>query len=53
MLLLTAGIRSFTACVENHRDIESVITTIKKHNTFNIVIDLDLRIMAKFFKECG
>ena len=53
MLLLTAGIRSFSACVENQSDIEAVVTSVKKQNTFNIVIDLDLQTMAEFFKECG
>ena len=53
MLLVTAGIKTFTACVDIKDDIQTAITTIKKHNAFNVIVNLKTPLLSNFFEECG
>lgn len=55
MLLMTAGVKTFTACLDtedNVQDIQTAITTIKKHNAFKVILDVNIQLLPNFFKEC-
>ena len=33
-------------------DFKTILSSIKRHNAFNMFLDIEPRLMSSFFKEC-
>ena len=51
-MLQARDIKTITKCIETTEDFDSAITTMKKQNVFNILIDIDFELLPEFFEDC-
>ena len=50
--LLRAAVTTVTIAVDEDTDWHEVITKLKRHNTFNLLLDLDIALLPPLFTEC-
>ena len=51
-LLQSQGISTIIKCTETTEDFQSAITTMKKMNVFNVLLDINIDLLPEFFENC-
>ena len=51
-LLHSQGITTIIKCTDTTEDFQAAITTMKKRNVFNVLVDINIDLLPEFFDNC-
>ena len=51
-LLQSHGITTIIKCTDTTEDFQAAITTMKKRNVFNVLMDINIDLLPEFFENC-